>query len=64
MSIRRKLFSFIAVMTIFLLVNGGFLFIGGRIIVGAFRHSLESANSLNTIRELKTHMYRATTIRC
>lgn len=45
-------------MTIFLLVNGGFLFIGGRIIVGAFRHSLESANSLNTIRELKTHMYR------
>ncbi len=58
MSIRRKLFSFIAVMTIFLLVNGGMLFVGGRIIVGAFRHSLEAANSLNTIRELKTHMYR------
>lgn len=45
-------------MTIFLLVNGGFLFIGGRIIVGAFRHSLEAANSFNTIRELKTHMVR------
>jgi signal transduction histidine kinase len=58
MSIRRKLFSFILVMMIFLLVNGAFLFVGGRIIVGAFRHSLESANSLNTIRELKTHMYR------
>lgn len=58
MSIRKRLASFIILMTGLLVIMGGLLFVGGPVIIGAFRHSLEAMNSLNSIRELRSHVLR------
>lgn len=54
MSIRKRLASFIILMTGLLVIIGGLLLLGGPIMLGAFKQSINSMDSLNTIREVRS----------
>lgn len=54
MSIRKKLASFMLLMTGLLVLVGGLLIVSGPIIIGSFRQSLVSMNDLDQIRQLKS----------
>ncbi len=54
MSIRKRLASFILLMTGLLLVIGGVSWLGSRTIVNAFRGSMEAMDSLNAIRDFRS----------
>ncbi|MCB4755624.1 MAG: HAMP domain-containing protein [Elusimicrobia bacterium] len=55
MSIRRRLFSFITFMTGLLFLIGILSLYGGQTIVSAFRKSIGAMDTLNALRELKSH---------
>ncbi len=58
MSIRQRLASFIFVMISFLALVGGMLLLGGPLILTAFRQSIDSMDSLDAIRELRSNVAR------
>lgn len=58
MSIRRKLIIFLLFITGILALMGTLLIIGGKIFVGSFKNSLDSMDSLNSIRELHANVIR------
>ncbi len=61
MSIRQRLASFILLMTGLLVLVGGLLLVGGPVILGAFRQSIDSMDSLDAIRELRSSIFRQRT---
>lgn len=61
MSIRRRLASFIFIMTGLLVLVGGLLLVGGPVILGAFRQSIDSMDSLDAIREIRSDVTRQRT---
>ena len=58
MTLRRRLASFIFLMMGLLVLLGGLMLFGGPAVIGSFRHSMESMNALNAIRELRTNVTR------
>src|SRR5688572_11581100 len=61
MSIRKRLASFVLSMMALLFIMGSLLLVGGPLIVEAFRQSLDSMNSLDGIRDLKSNVTRQRT---
>ncbi len=61
MSIRRRLASFIFMMTGLLVLVGGLLLVGGPVILGAFRQSIDSMDALDAIREIRSDVTRQRT---
>jgi len=58
MTLRRRLASFIFLMMGLLVLLGGLMLLGGPAVIGSFRHSMESMNALNAIRELRANVTR------
>jgi signal transduction histidine kinase len=58
MSIRQRLVSFIFVMISFVALVCGMLLFGGPLILTAFRQSIDSMDSLDAIRELRSDIMR------